>query len=493
MRILTAVLVIFLVPIHTLAQTAPAGDRMQQKYNRIERPQEEVLKDLEENDKDVVSVSLEQHGRQLVLHTQDAPLEVANRAQFSKYAQSIPYEYEISLNDGQAATVTVQAQQLTAVKRWRDSQFATKGDLTTVDSAYQKLDQRALDVVSPEATDADVDAFREQLGVTKSELVNAYRDAGDADMETQHAIIGNYAEVQRAGKALYGRNRDDRYPPETYRRIFENSRGSLALLETGHDVHCSGVLIARDFVLTNYHCVETSIAQDLRVRFDYEELIDGSTLPTHTLPVVRQLSMTSAQRHNFDFAVLETGVDAPDGNHAGDLYPVQCISLSRVKRDDPLYLIGYPLGNPRTVHDNTYVYFPFRVTEFELTELEMAVRSEFLGSDDEMERIEEFRNSYQERDAGGQPVYENFSLRWRRQPTIGIDSDTFHGNSGSPAYSRKTHRVIGILFDGEDDMDDPWQVGWRAHEAVLPIEVVVDTLDSVHPEWRDWQGVCLDE
>jgi hypothetical protein len=203
--------------------------------------------------------------------------------------------------------------------------------------------------------------------------------------------------------------------------------------------------------------------------------------------------MTSAQRRNYDFAVLEVGVDTPDGNHAGDLYPVQCLSLSRVKRDDPLYLIGHPLGDPRTVHDNTFVYFPFRVTELEFTELEMAVRSEFLGSDDELMRLGEFRDSYQQRNLGGQTVYENFSLRWQLQPTIGVDSDTFHGNSGSPTYSRKTHRVVGILFDGEDDLDNPWQVGWRAHEAVLPIEAVVDRLDAVHPQWRNWQGVCIDD
>ena len=257
-------------------------------------------------------------------------------------------------------------------------------------------------------------------------------------------------------------------------------------------MHCSGVLIARDFVLTNQHCITGFFINDLRVRFDYEERIDGSTLPTRTLPVVAQLPMTASERSGFDFAVLQVGSDA-DGNHAGELYPVQCLSLSRVRRDDALYLIGHPLGDPRTVHDNTFVYFPFRVTELELTELEIAVRNEFIGADDEFERLEEFRQSYRLRNDGAQPVYENFSLRWRSQPTIGVDSDTFHGNSGSPAYSRDTHKVIGILFDGEDDVDDPWSVGWSAHEAVLPIAVVVHRLDAVHPEWRTWEGICIDQ
>jgi hypothetical protein len=270
MRIAISSLLLLVLPAYLHAQSAPDNQMMQQKYSRIERPSEQVLKDLEEKDKEVVSVSLEQRGRAVVVQTQDTPLTVENSAQLSKYAQRIPYEYEIELEDEDNATVNVQAQQLTAVKRWRDSEFPTKGDLTVVDSAYQQLDQRALGLVEADATDEDVRAFNEQLVVTKSTLIDAYRTAGDADLETQHEIIENYTELQRTGKALYGFNRDDRYPPETYRRIFENSRGSLAILETGHDVHCSGVLIARDFVLTNFHCVESSIAQDLRVRFDYE-------------------------------------------------------------------------------------------------------------------------------------------------------------------------------------------------------------------------------
>lgn len=474
-----------------IAAAQPAGEIQQQKYTRIERPAAEILRDLEQTEQEV-SVGLEQRGGQLVVPTQDAPLRVENTEQFSKYAQRIPFEFQLALEDEAEATVRVQAEQLTAVKHWDASRFATKSDLAAVESAYRRLDERALAVASAAATERDVQAFTRQLATTKQEIVQAYRAAGDGDVETQHNLIENYTELHRTGKALYGLNRDDRYPPEAYRLIYENSRGSLAILEQDRDVHCSGVLIARDHVLTNHHCVEEFFITALKVRFDYEQRVDGSTLPMRTLPVTGQVPMTAAQRKGWDFAILEVGTDS-DGNHAGDLYPVQCLSLSRVRRDDPVYLIGHPLGDPRTVHDNTFVYFPFRVTQFELTELEIAVRNEFMGADDEFERLDEFRQSYQVRNDGPQPVFENFSLRWRRQPTIGVDSDTFHGNSGSPAFSRKTHKVVGILFDGEDDIDNPWTVGWRAHEAVLPIVTVVDRLDDVHPDWRTWEGLCIDE
>lgn len=474
-----------------IAAAQPTEAIQQQKYTRIERPSAEVLEALEQTEQEV-SVALEQRGAQLVVPTQDEPLKVENTEQFSKYAQRIPFEYQVALEDEDEATVSLKAEKLTAVKLWDESRFATKADLAAVENAYRQLDEQALELTSADATEQDVREFTRQLDMTKREIISAYRTAGDQDLETQHSLIENYSELQRTGKALYGLSRDDRYPPEAYQRIYENTRGSLAILQQDRDVHCSGVLIARDFVLTNQHCVEGFFLDDLRVRFDYEERIDGSTLPVRTLPVAGQVPMTAAERRGWDFAVLEVG-DDPDGNRAGDLYPVQCLSLSRVRRDDPLYLVGHPLGDPRTVHDNTFVYFPFRVTELEFTELEIAVRSEFVGADDEMERLQEFRQSYRVRNDGPQPVYENFSLRWRQQPTIGVDSDTYHGNSGSPAFSRKTHKVVGILFDGEDDVDDPWLVGWRAHEAVLPIVTVVDRLDAVHPEWRNWDGVCIDE
>lgn len=486
----TLIILLSVLPAIALAQREQADRTIQQKYTRIERPAAEVLRELEQAEREV-SVGLEQRGAQLVVPTQDVPLAVQNSAELSKYAQRIPFEYQVTLEEEGDAGVRVQPEKLTAVQRWDESRFSTKESLTAVENAYRQLDERAITMASADATEQDAQAFGQQLKATKEELAVAYRAAGDSDMETQHRLIENYTELQRTGKALYGINRDDRYPPEAYQRIFENSRGSLAILRRNRDVHCSGVLMARDFVLTNHHCIEGFFTNELQVRFDYEERIDGSMLPTRTLPVVRQVPMTTAER-KWDFTVLEVGTDS-DGNHAGDLYPVQCLSLFRVQRDDPLYLVGHPLGEPRTVHDNTFVFFPFRVTGLEFTELEIAVRAEFLGADDELERLAEFRQSYRERSENGQPVFENFSLRWGRQPTIGVDSDTFHGNSGSPAYSRNTHLVVGILFDGEDDLDDPWDVGWRAHEAVLPIGVVVDRLDNVHPQWRDWDGVCVRE
>jgi hypothetical protein len=175
---------------------------------------------------------------------------------------------------------------------------------------------------------------------------------------------------------------------------------------------------------------------------------------------------------------------------------VQCLSTARVLRDEPLYVVGYPLGEPRTVHDNTFVYFPFRLSEDEYIELKLLVSAEFdsIAAEEQSYRegkLKEFVDSYQRREDGDAPYYEYISVRFGQQPTIGVDSDTYRGNSGSPVYHRRSHAVVGLLFDGQEDLSQPWAPGWRSHEAVLPIAKVIERLDAAAPEWRSDPRVCV--
>ena len=133
------------------------------------------------------------------------------------------------------------------------------------------------------------------------------------------------------------------------------------------------------------------------------------------------------------------------------------------------------------------------VSEFNY--LKAVVEAELLGPprDPSLEKsMQQFTESYRKRTTSdGLDVYENFSRRWGRQPTVATDADTFKGNSGSPVYSRQHHRVVGILFAGENDLATPWTPGWRAHEAVLPVTQVIDQLDSRLPAWRQLENVCV--
>jgi len=148
------------------------------------------------------------------------------------------------------------------------------------------------------------------------------------------------------------------------------------------------------------------------------------------------------------------------------------------------------------VHDNSFVYFPFRVTPDEYIDIKLRVSAEFdsIEAEDQSYRegkLKEFVDSYQLRESDGDPYYEYISVRFDHQPTIGADSDTYRGNSGSPVYNRRSHAVIGLLFDGQEDLSEPWAAGWRAHEAVLPITKIVERLDTAAPDWRNDPRVCV--
>jgi hypothetical protein len=119
------------------------------------------------------------------------------------------------------------------------------------------------------------------------------------------------------------------------------------------------------------------------------------------------------------------------------------------------------------------------------------VRAEFSGVADEQDQLDSFRNSYRESNFEGETVFEHYSVAYGSRPTIGADSDTFHGNSGSPAFSRRSHKVVGLLFAGEDDVDEAWSPGWRSHEAILPITEVIAHLDAALPGWRNRPKVCI--
>lgn len=474
------------------AQDPPLAERerlrLVEPYSpRASQTSQQLLDAARTRRRDTVDVELKRRGTELVVQAQDKPVVIDNAETLSKYVQGLPLNYELAAGD-ETGTLQLKPVALQVSESWNATGLGQKYD--RLDQAFGRLDSAGIALARPDAGEAQVDAFADQLQTTRTELARSYRTAiATADVAEQQALLETYRAVQRTGKAIYGHRRDDRYPPQAYERIYANSKGSVAILESGRAVHCSGVLIGRDLVLTNHHCVEGLFPQDLDVRFDFEVNLLRDPLPSRTFDVA-EFPAFSLPRESLDFAVLRIAPDS-DGRHPGDIYPAQCMTTARVQRDDPLYLIGHPLGTERTVHDNTFVYFPFRVKDLEFTELEMAVRAEFLGSSDEAERLEEFRASYKRRENAGVVQYVNYSARWGGQPTIGVDSDTFHGNSGSPAFNRKTHLVVGILFDGEEDRDMEWDVGWRAHEAVLPISEIIARLDTNDSSWRSQPGVCI--
>lgn len=329
----------------------------------------------------------------------------------------------------------------------------------------------------------------------QSAFVDSYSKLKPDQKKERKAILGAYHEVLKTKKAIY--IRDDRYIPEAYKEIYANSKGSVALFNSS-GAYCSGVLIGKDIVLTANHCIEKWFPEDIDVVFSYEIDIKGNPIvPKDKYKAekfIKFLPIDGAVQ--LDIALIRLEKNKANSNgvdkfvSAGENWPIQCLSEKRVLKDDPIYIIGHPQGDPRTVADNAFVKFPFKVGEKEFNQIKLSVETELKDDLNREEIMSAFFDSYQEHTIDGRKTFLNYSKRWYSQPTIGVDSDTFHGNSGSPAYHRITHKVIGLLIAGEQDLDDYiYAPGWRTHEAVFPASQIVTKIQEKLPNWRD-EGIC---
>ena len=471
-------------PLPAAAQDAPASQRvgkdvLQERLRR--RPQGIV-----------VPAEITRQGNAAVLQTRDAAVPVANPEVIAQQVRQMPVQATVVDAPGDA--VRVEEVELQASRKWNDLAPARRARHRNLDVAQRRLDNIAERALAPDASEADIHALRAATTEAQKQAVAAYQSLPEENREEQRELVEQHAELRRLEKSLYGR--DDRYPPQTYERIYANSRGAFALHAKREDKpRCSAVLIGQKLALTNNHCIFEEAPDEFEALFDYEDDLSGNQLPRRTFPVAGIRLSDEDERGGLDFVLLELGANE-QGVLPGAAYPVQCLSTAPVTRDEPLYVVGYPLGEPRAVHDNTFVYFPFRLDEDGYTELKMLVSAEFDSIEAEEQsyrdgKLKEFIESYQRRDDAGTPYYEYISVRFGGQPTIGVDSDTYRGNSGSPVFHRRSHAVVGLLFDGQEDLSQPWIAGWRSHEAVLPIAEVLERLDAVAPEWRSDPGVCV--
>jgi V8-like Glu-specific endopeptidase len=324
------------------------------------------------------------------------------------------------------------------------------------------------------------------------QIVQQYMTVPPEAVELRRRLIETFKGARRFSKAVYGRA--DIYPPQTYEQIFKESQVSVGLTRNGESQpFCSGALVAKDKVLTAGHCLFLG-ADDLEVWLGYDNGVPAAAVDRYPVKdVVRKGSRAyDPDGAEMDFAILKVEPNSQQ-KLPGDRVSAKCLSTKRVRRGDPLYVVGHPLGQPRAVHDNAFVQFPFRVTQLERSELELIVQSE-QAQGEPLHLMEEFQRSYRCcASAANVQLYENYSFRWGRQPTIGADADTYHGDSGSPVFNRRNHKLVGILFAGADDIQVARTVGWQSHEAILPASCIVSSLEAqLGPDWAVQQGMCVD-
>lgn len=308
-----------------------------------------------------------------------------------------------------------------------------------------------------------------------SEVKRLYRSSSDDSAERRASIaLATRLFSQRKARFAY----DDRFSPQTFLAMFRRSRGGVAIwYKNKRIIDCSGVLIGVDLVLTSLHCVDGSNPSDLEIWIDYEEDLEKNRLPVRKYPVQKILAKGSV---NLDFALLQVS-PSMDGKKPGDETPIQTLSSARVGLDDLLYVVGHPQGGPRLIADNAFALFPYEITQEELDEIKLRAEVRYLDSPDRKRILQEIDTSYKRK---GEKLL-HLPSKWFDNPTIGADCDTFHGNSGSPVYLKSSHTVIGILFAGEPDRTEPWEAGWKRHEAILAIGPIIEAIQDQFHAWGE--------
>ena len=313
-------------------------------------------------------------------------------------------------------------------------------------------------------------------------------------------------------KAFYRMN--DNYRPEIYPMIGTRSSASVAIVRKGRAApHGSGTLIGPNLVLTCRHNIEENSALSFNdtiyeIWLDREErspveVHEGvPAAPPPPPPRVYQAReiYSGKSSGNLDFCLLE--IDAPAGGTG--VTPLK-INLTDIDRDTPVFVVGYPQAGYRTVHDSSWVIFPQKIKNKKIRgDITLQVANEFLLKEGNPLTQSAKKNASDKAEAFMARIYGKpkedpttiYRLTKDGEEYLGIESDTFQGDSGAPVMLRENGSVIGILFKGPADGGASAQASGRRpaesfipgafyHERVVPIQLIVANLDANFPSWRN--------
>ena len=175
--------------------------------------------------------------------------------------------------------------------------------------------------------------------------------------------------TQRVLKAQYGVLTN--FPPLSYEQVFYFSRHVVTLRDSG-GIICSGTALTKRWIISAGHCFSNIPWTDVKVVFD----LDGLGIGSRPLSIIDQWpepAPGSNARDDIDFTFIRVDDDATVGAAFDELeslvgakpYSAEplCIKTSPTNYKHPVFAVGFPMGQSKTVHDYAYVWFPFKVGE----------------------------------------------------------------------------------------------------------------------------------
>lgn len=340
-------------------------------------------------------------------------------------------------------------------------------------------------------------------------------------------------------KDFYGLS--DNYRPEVLAMGVRWTRATVSISKLTDKVG-TGALIGKNIVLTCWHCVSRGQLSDYRVEFfddnrkdsyieklvqDHlrndvlnklisDQLPQGSRaqLPPgfqFNLQVPKQFPVKRSCRlihknEQLDYCLLNIGPANPDDltdEDKEEMPPIDRLTpivlcKSRVGFMTPLYVLGYPQGGELTVHDNSWVTFPLDIDEHErplvlrklaestLPEYEPFTSEKLENLSSRYKRAHDNAKSEMKKHYPDFPTNGFYRRHYKGEAHLGLESDTFEGDSGAPVISRRLGGLIGILRRGVADTQVatkgasayPRRITSTVHEEAIPVEIIINDIEQ---------------
>lgn len=337
-----------------------------------------------------------------------------------------------------------------------------------------------------------------------------------ADPDTAAALHTVRTDPAVKNKDFYGVS--DNYRPEVYSKVLQRSASAVAIINlVPREVKVgSGALIGKHLVLTCWHCVSArppvsyqSSQYVVRLSED-QRWADGSQGVDYDCQIL-------CSNPQLDYCLLslkaQDDADQPVKDHVAAL-PVMPLTTVPVGFRTPVFVVGFPQGGNLTIHDNSWVLFPHQVVNADRGPILAFLAKSALfpyanpGSAPDIT----LSNTYKEAQKFAE---EQMTLHYGAlhgapddatapathvfddETYIGLESDTFEGDSGAAVISRSRGTVVGLLRKGMDSghvaskggAAFPRQVDSRVHERAIPIvRIIKDIRDQLGEDWTTKHG-----
>jgi V8-like Glu-specific endopeptidase len=380
-----------------------------------------------------------------------------------------------------------------------DNEFARKPGVKAVGDALKKIESLVKPYLSIGQNPPKSPQLEEAYKKAEAAVDGAYRVAlTQNDERYRTGVASTDSRLSAERKSFYGPNNN--VWPEAIEVMTKRFKASVGLMHPGKQdgkravdwtPNVSGVLISPNLVLTCAHDITDDPDDDQKVQavigYVHE---DGVIKPGKRIAVDKIIynGMTNGVDHDhepLDFAIFQLSEKVQD-------LPPMALSSAAVPLDTGIYLIGYPQGGPETVHTNTHVLFPYELNSDGMSKIKLRIQRELVGVEQNTATLTDrlFRNSYERvATSKGAPLFRYFMrLEGQHMPVMGADCDTFHGDSGAPAFFLAAGSCCGLLTAGSSDKDNYDVATFLHHEKLIPMKVILNRLSDRQVGLKGWPG-----